>query len=254
MNFKSLKNSIARTIPIGRSQNLEEKASRSLASQVLLAMAELFQVVFLLDNSYSMDGNKGSLQLMEGLDAFVSQVCKDPKLAKMLEISVWTFGDSSPTKMVSDFVPAREFTAPVVIANCYTYLWELVSDGIEHTLDRKQIVERELDADSRAAWVFVPSDFCALDDAEKPRAMQAIAKATEANVNLFLLGCGDSPNRAVMESMAQPGRPPVMITEIGSWKVFFDWLIVSLRTKSQSIPQQPNELPLLGNTSLIGDG
>ncbi len=256
MGIKNFANSIARTIPLGRRLSLSREHGPLVSSTWGSTPAAMMSPLsFLCDNSPSMDANSGAMQLGHGLRDFGEELGNDVRLAQAFEISVWSFGENSPTEMLRDFTPAADFVAPELKRSHSTWMWTLCADGLEHICKRVETLGSELDCDTGSAWIFLASDFFSCDTEHRDRALAAKQRCTELGVNIFVLGCGHQPNVTMMNALAQEGRPPIHIAKIKSWKEeFFPWLMRSIRTKSASVPGVQNELPPLGGQSLIGDG
>lgn len=150
MGIKKFANSIARTIPLGRSL-LVSKEHGPIVSQTWgsPSPSRLSPLQFCSDTSPSMDENNGSVHLGNGLGGLAEELQKDPKLAREFEISLWSFGQSTPTKMLCDFSPATEFSAPRLEQSTSTWMWTLCADGLEHICQRVETLGRELDCDRR---------------------------------------------------------------------------------------------------------
>ena len=110
--------------------------------------------VLLLDTSGSMKGEPIDA-LNKGLQAFKTDLGKDPLAARRVEIAVVTFDNE--IKVVQDFVTVDNFNPPVLEAQGQTFM----GGGIQKALDLVQARKTQYRANGVAyyrPWVFMITD------------------------------------------------------------------------------------------------
>src|SRR5262245_33060938 len=91
--------------------------------------------MLVLDTSGSMQGEPIN-HLNQGLRAFEKQLKGNALAARRIDVGIVTFGNGG-VRLAQEFVPARHFTAPALVADGSTPMGEAVNVGLQSIRNRK---------------------------------------------------------------------------------------------------------------------
>lgn len=216
--------------------------------------SEIHQITIALDKSPSTYVCSAASEIHQGSDQCVRQIRRHPQLRRTTEFAVFGFGKHTPAECYCDFTPAESFTMPELPDSYGTWIDDLYIRILEANLLRMEQHSLHCDQDVRSAWVFYFSDFLTGPMPRLDEALRLRDQATEAGVNIFLIGAGKNYDERTAAQLSQPGRPPLPMRSVDDFLKFFDWLFRSLRAKSVSAPGAPLQLEDLFGKSLRADG
>lgn len=194
--------------------------------------------VLLLDTSGSMKGEPIDA-LNKGLQAFKTDLGKDPLAARRVEIAVVTFDNE--IKVVQDFVTVDNFNPPVLDAQGQTFM----GGGIQKALDLVQARKTQYRANGVAyyrPWVFMITDGEPQGEPENvvQNAVQRLKKEeSEKRVAFFAVGVEDANMQRLKEMVV---RAPVKLVGLNFVEMFV-WLSRSMEKVAQSRTDEQVALP-----------
>jgi uncharacterized protein YegL len=194
--------------------------------------------VLLLDTSGSMKGEPIDA-LNKGLQAFKTDLGKDPLAARRVEIAVVTFDNE--IKVVQDFVTVDNFNPPSLDAQGQTFM----GGGIQKALDLVQARKTQYRANGVAyyrPWVFMITDGEPQGEPENvvQNAVQRLKKEeSEKRVAFFAVGVEDANMQRLKEMVV---RAPVKLVGLNFVEMFV-WLSRSMEKVAQSRTDEQVALP-----------
>lgn len=185
-------------------------------------------------------------EVRAGYQQFATNVGRDAWLRERVSMTVWAFDDHAPARALVKCVPAAKLEIPSIPSCCHSPVYGGLRIALDDAVDRVEQLRDRRHCDQAASWVFMFSDFMATDGPDYRAACQeALSRAAEAGVNLFLLTVG-AVDHMVADELAQPGRPPVELGGVEDFAAFFKFLSRSLRQRSMSMPGAPLRLEFGG--------
>ena len=197
-------------------------------------------LVFVLDVSYSMDGQPIE-QLNEGLNRFREEVCRDKQTRDILDVAIIKFNDLYA--IAQDFVPIEYMTHVNLEADGGTNYTGPIREAL-YMVDKRSRFYRRSGSEPYKPWIILVTDGDPLDDitavAEEISEMQSAGK-----VRFIALGVGDY-DIDILNQLTDV----VFRMEGTDFTSFFNWMGKSMRSVSQSSPGEKAPLPPLeGNVS-----
>lgn len=196
-------------------------------------------VLLLFDSSPSTGVNGAAAEIERGGRSLAEHIKSDSYLAGRVDLSVFGLGVEEVCACYADSVPAEQFEMPKIPGVFSTPLYGAYAEVVADAIESRHEFQQEFDCDIESTLVFVFSDFIATDPEARQQALEAKAAASEAGLNLFMLGAGQEVEESVISELSQPSRPPVMLADENDFARFFDWLKQSLSIKSRSVGGQP---------------
>jgi len=194
--------------------------------------------VLLLDTSGSMKGEPVEA-LNKGLQAFKTDLGKDPLASRRVEIAVVTFDNE--IKVAQDFVTVDNFQPPTLEAQGQTFM----GGGIQKALDLVQARKSQYRANGVAyyrPWVFMITDGEPQGEPESvvQNATQRLMKEeSEKRVAFFAVGV-ENANMDRLKQMVV--RAPVKLIGLNFVEMFV-WLSRSMEKVAQSRTDEQVALP-----------
>jgi uncharacterized protein YegL len=199
--------------------------------------------VLLLDVSTSMAG--ASIEALNaGLQAFQTEVARDPIAARRVEIAVVTF--SSGAETVQEFVTADQFSAPALSAHGQTH----VAAGLDRALDlieQRKASYRQSSIPYYRPWVFLITDGAPSGESDEAveAARQRLLQEQEANKLAFFAVGTDNADVEKLATFTRPDRPPLRLKGL-QFVDLFVWLSWSQQAIAKSHPGEQVPLPPTG--------
>lgn len=194
--------------------------------------------VLLLDTSGSMQG-PAIEALNQGLQAFKTDLAKDPLASRRVEIAVVTFDNE--IKTVQDFVTVDNFQPPVLSAQGQTFM----GGAIQRALDLIQSRKSQYRANGISyyrPWVFMITDGEPQgepDNVVQTASQRLQREETEKRVAFFAVGV-ESANMGRLKELVV--RAPVKLTGLNFVEMFV-WLSRSMEKVAQSRTDEQVALP-----------
>ncbi len=217
---------------------------RGSPSAVETALAEnpepRSQCVLVLDNSSSMGGDKIA-QVNQGLIDFLQILRADEMASDRVEIAIVTFGGS--VKVAQEFVLAKDFTPPQLMAGGDTPLFAAVCEAGRLIRERRQLYKK-FELDSFRPFVVVITDGYpnANDSIEAAQQMvREFESATDPadQASFFFFGV----EGADMKTLNAISKRPAMKIRGAQFRQVFPWVGLSVRQISISNVGDNVELP-----------
>lgn len=194
--------------------------------------------VLLLDTSGSMQG-PAIEALNKGLQAFKTDLAKDPLASRRVEIAVVTFDNE--IKTVQDFVTVDNFQPPTLTAQGQTFM----GGGIQQALDLIQARKAQYRANGVAyyrPWVFMITDGEPQgepDNIVQTAAQRLKREEAEKRVAFFAVGVENANMERLKEMVV---RAPVKLVGLNFVEMFV-WLSRSMEKVAQSRTDEQVALP-----------
>lgn len=194
--------------------------------------------VLLLDTSGSMQG-PAIEALNKGLQAFKTDLAKDPLASRRVEIAVVTFDNE--IKTVQDFVTVDNFQPPSLTAQGQTFM----GGGIQQALDLIQARKAQYRANGVAyyrPWVFMITDGEPQgepDNIVQTAAQRLKREEAEKRVAFFAVGVENANMERLKEMVV---RAPVKLVGLNFVEMFV-WLSRSMEKVAQSRTDEQVALP-----------
>ena len=189
--------------------------------------------LLLLDNSGSMAGAPIDA-LNAGLRTFQSDIQEDSLAKQRVEIAILTFGGTVTT--VQEFVSAREFSAPQLIATGGTPMGEAIVKGIQKVKDRKQAY-KDSGVLYYQPWVFMITDGAPTD--EWKHAAELVQREIAAKSMAFFAVAVNNADVVTLKAITDR----VIKLDGISFRELFLWLSASQKRVSGSKPGDQTALP-----------
>lgn len=185
--------------------------------------------LLLLDTSNSMSGEKITA-LNAGIQAFRADIEKDEIARRRCEIAIITFGNGG-VRVQQSFVTADQFEPPTLVANGATPMGEAIFKGVEMLNARKALYRQNATPYYRP-WLVLITDGMPTDHVWQ-KAAQVVRQESDRNGLLFFPVGVEGTDLAILEQIATPTRPPVMLKDVQFEKLFL-WLSQSQKNVSRS--------------------
>jgi len=219
---------------------MENSEQRSLVPMIVNANESHMALVFLLDTSGSMAGEK-IRNLNEGLNRFKTEVCKNEQTKNILDVAIIEF--NSNHRIVQEFCPIEYMDNVNLNATGGTLMSPAIRKALEMVNERSRFY-RKSGSEPYKPWVILISDGQPDSNdninivAEEIRAMESAGKVTFRSLGVI----GYDPKTLHILSGEK-----VMKLEGTNFTDFFDWVNKSMRSVSQSSPsERPKAIPLEG--------
>lgn len=190
-------------------------------------------VVLLLDTSGSMQGAPIN-ELNEGVRQFLRETANDEAASMSVELEIITFDNSArrslPFSPIADVSGVKDF-----YANGMTSMGAALHMATEDLKNRRKLY-RKLGVSSYRPWVVLMTDG-GPNDAWEDAAREMREQGERGRLQYIGVEIGNNADHATMCRIlpAEPG--PVRLKGL-RFKQFFKWLTDSLRSVSNSTPQQ----------------
>jgi len=189
--------------------------------------------MLLLDNSYSMKGDKIN-QLNQGLIQLQNEIQSDNLASKRVEIGIISFG---PVKPVMDFTSAQYFSPPTLSEDGNTPMGEAIETGIQMLRQRKDHY-KTAGVSYYRPWIFMITDGQPND---KWSNAVTLIKQGEEDKEFVFFAVG--VEEADMDTLAKISvREPLKLRGLAFGELF-QWLSNSLREGSKGDPSEAKRLP-----------
>lgn len=188
-----------------------------------------------LDVSNSMSGAPID-ELNKGLRLFEQEIKKDDITALRCEIAIVSFGGQAT--LVQDFVPASQFSAPLLDADGNTPLGGAINLALDTLRARKDAYKRN-GINYTRPWLFVISDGAPTDDWQAATLRLRQEEAAKGVV-VFPIGVQDA-DLNVMARLSAQNSPRVL--EGLAFSQFFQWLSTSQEAASTGRPGGSVQIP-----------
>lgn len=196
--------------------------------------------VLLLDTSYSMSGQPIDA-LNNGLTVFQSDLAEDTFASRRVEVAIVTFGGI--VDIVQDFVVARDFSPPRLVANGGTPMGEAINTALNLIAKRKQVY-KDNRIDYFRPWIFLITDGAPTDE-WRQAAQRIHDEAERKKVTVFTVGVEDADFTTLQQISP---RPPVKLQGL-KFKEMFEWLSSSMNYVSSTDQYMDNQdIPLQAPT------
>jgi uncharacterized protein YegL len=224
--------------------NLEQRSFGEIPS-IINASEPHMALVFLLDTSYSMDGEP-IRQLNAGLNRFKEEVCKDSQTKGILDIALIEF--NCDHKIVQEFTPI-EYMQPVnLVVGGSTNMAPAIREALR-MVDERSRFYRRTGTEPYKPWVFLITDGAPTDSESQIAAATQEIKAMEAagKVSFRSLGVGGYDPTTLRRFCGEK----VLELDGADFSSFFNWVNKSMRSVSQSSPgERPQPVALEGNVQI----
>ena len=188
--------------------------------------------VFLLDVSGSMMQNDAIGKLNKGMVDFGKHMLNDGRVANVVDTAIVTFGND--VKVVQDWMPVSEMTAPVLTAKGNTPLGKALRKALEMIEDRKKVYKATGTPYYRP-WIFCVTDGVPTDDWKD--AAKKLKEAEDDKKVIARCVCVENdPNfsRAEIRQIFDPSR--ILKLEGLDFSGLFEFVSNSLSAVSKSNP------------------
>ena len=202
---------------------------------------ERLACVVITDGSSSMVSSGAIHELNKGMKIFENELKKDDDTADAVQIAVLRMGDHDGVEVLTDFVDAAEFYAPVVTANGNTPLGKAVDMAMSMIEQQKQKY-RQSGITYKRPWVFLMTDGEPTDEYEEV-AVRARQAQESKKFTLFAVGIGDQANMDVLKEFCGKDNPPPARMSEAKFKEMFVWLSASMSSASQRPSGEQVALP-----------
>ena len=201
-------------------------------------------LVFLLDTSYSMEGDF-IRQLNDGINRFKQEVCKDSQTKSILDVAIIEF--NSTHSIVQEFVPVEYMDTINLHVAGATQMSAPIREALKMVDERSRFYRRS-GSEPYKPWVMLMTDGAPSDDisavAQEIKKMEADGK-----VSFRSLGIGN-PNE-YLPALRQLCGEKVLALDGTDFTSFFNWVAKSMRSVSQSSPgERPQAVALEGNVQI----
>jgi uncharacterized protein YegL len=198
--------------------------------------------LLLLDTSTSMKGQRIDA-LNAGLKAFEDDIKEDPLARRRVEIAIVTFG--GVVNKLQDFVLARDFNAPTLIADGGTPMGEAITLGIQLVKDRK-VEYKSNGVIYYQPWVFLITDGEPTDQWESA-ARLARAEASAKALTFFAVAVGEV-NTAILSAITDR----VVRLDGVKFRELFLWVSQSTARVSKNKVTDQTALPPVNFAAPVG--
>ncbi len=218
--------------------------------------SDIHPVLFNWDNSGSTDGNGGLVEQ----NRIQTQLSTELKMQRAITPSVVAgsagFGKSTPFELRTPLTSVDKLHLQPLVASTGTPHCQRLPIAVDFMVQARQVLATTFEREVRTSWIF---DFCDGHAQDKQHLAAAIKAsqdiAMRENIHIFFFGIGRGCDIAYLQQLAQPGRPAVHVTEVESFRRFFEWLTQSLHMYRCSRPGDRVELPRFGDgPRLITEG
>ena len=194
-------------------------------------------LVLLLDVSGSMSGEPIS-ELNESLKILENELKKDPIASQRVQILLIEFGGIKDVDIVTEWVDAMDFEAPILQASGLTPMGAAVRLGLGK-LEEQKMRYRNAGIPYNRPWVFLITDGGPTDEWQE---IARQAKLAENNGQLIFFGIGVGPGASLSTLSQFSERQPVRLQGL-KFKELFLWVSASARSASKSAPGSNVQLP-----------
>ena len=224
--------------------SLEQRGFGDEVPTIVNANEPHMALVFVLDTSYSMDGDPID-QLNASLNRFKQEVCKDTQTKSILDVAIIEF--NSTHRVVQDFVPIEYMDNVNLQVAGSTNMVPAIREALKMVDDRSRFYRRS-GTEPYKPWIFVVTDGV-------PDSGNDIAGVASEIKTMEQAG------RVSFRSLAVQGADLKVLHQLCGEKVlrldgldfnaFFDWVNKSMRAVSQSSPgEKPQTVLLQGNVTV----
>jgi uncharacterized protein YegL len=184
--------------------------------------------VLLLDTSGSMEGAPLNA-LNEGLQAFKTDIKRDPLASRRVEVAVMTFDDT--VTLVQNFVTADHFNPPQFTAGGHTCMGTAILQALTLVKARKESYRRNGITYFRP-WIFMITD--GEPDEDEAFVSQVAARLRQEEVESKVVFFAVGVENANMDRLRQiVYRPPVQLQGLNFIDMFV-WLSRSMESAAQA--------------------
>jgi uncharacterized protein YegL len=202
--------------------------------------------LLLLDTSSSMSGQKIAA-LNAGIQAFSADIEKDEMARRRCEVAIITFGNGG-VSVQQPFITANQFEPPALVADGATPMGEAILKGVELLNARKAMYRRNTTPYYRP-WLLLITDGMPTDHLWQ-NAARVVRQESDRNGLLFFPVGVEGADMAILEQIATPDRPPVMLKDVEFVKLFL-WLSQSQKNVSRSSVGEKVTLPSIDGWASI---
>lgn len=186
-----------------------------------------------------------------GFRQIPDQVRRDGWLSERTDVSIYCLGNDTPAQRLAEWQPAATFSPPEMLRCDHTPLYGGIALVLDEAGKRSHALRHVHTCDEALNIVFVVSDFMPTDTIEAEAQMNAsLRRAAEEGVQLVLLAVGDVDVKTA-ESIAQPGRPPLLLKDVDDFTLFFKQIGRTIQQRSMTMGGAPLQLDYQGQSLRI---
>ena len=207
-------------------------------------------LVFLLDTSYSMEGDPIRM-LNEGLNRFKQDVCKDSQTKAILDVALIEF--NSTHSVVQEFVPVEYMDNVNLVVNGATNMSKPIKEALAMVDERSRFYRRS-GTEPYKPWILLLTDGAPSDNidsvAQEIKSMEAAGKVSFRSLGVWANTSQAEKTRS-METLRKLSGEKVLELQGLDFTSFFDWVNKSMRSVSQSSPgERPQAVAVTGNVQI----
>jgi uncharacterized protein YegL len=213
-----------------RWESLRQKNQEVLAPRDPVLLAALG-----LDRSVSMHESGAIKEVETGKNLFREFATQHPRLCESTQIATYQFALDRTTEQVHPYESLTTWRPrPIEGYSGASPIYEIHTRLILEQYQRMEELERQHDIECRTGISIVFTDGQPTDHEHRGKASAATDFATAHGIDVLLLGCGPTADLDMLQEIAQPHMPPVLLKEISSFAYFFQRFFDALRRKSVS--------------------
>lgn len=187
-------------------------------------------VLFLLDTSYSMDGEP-IRKLQKSINRFKKDVCKNPQAADIVDICIMGFNGSP--YMIQEWRPIGDMSPVELSAEGGTNITAAIEGAISKMRERTDVYADE-GIELRVPWVIMLSDGYGGDVTDIAATIKQ--RTSEKKVKFWMLGIGGY-DKETAAKLTEGKRILELADDAGyDFTDFFDFMSTSIKTVSTSAP------------------